>query len=134
MNFRRNINYILSLTIAVAFLSISVFGVFGMMNMDHRGVDSMSTCPFMIGETALCTMNVFDHVASWQAMTASLPVGLLTLVFLIASLVMTGTWLRYLFGPPNTQQARILFPRSHKTHIPSFALLFLAGALNPRAP
>ncbi|HAT68581.1 MAG: hypothetical protein A2481_02560 [Candidatus Yonathbacteria bacterium RIFOXYC2_FULL_47_9] len=134
MKFRTNIKYVLIWATVTAFLGVSVFGIFGMMEMDHNEAGNASTCPFMAGETVLCVMNAFDHIASWQAMTASLPLGLFTIISLLIALALPKTWLRYLFGPPDTLEQQSLFSYSRETHPLPFALLLLESTVSPRAP
>lgn len=134
MRFRTNIKYMLIWATATAFLSVSVFGIFGMMEMDHHEAGSASTCPFMAGETVLCMMDAFDHIALLQGMTASLPIGLLTIISLLIALAIKRTWLRYLFGPPNTPQQQSFFSCSREIYTISFALLLLGSTISPRAP
>lgn len=134
MRFHINIKYLLIWATATAFLGVSVFGVFGMMEMSHNEAGSASTCPFMAGETVLCVMNAFDHIALLQGMTTSLPIGLFTIISLLIALVIKKTWLRYLFGPPDTPEQQSFFSCSQEIHTLSFALLLLRSTVSPRAP
>lgn len=120
----------------IAFLGVSVFGMFAMVGMEHHQEmgGAMSNCPFMIGETALCNMTPFDHIASWQAMFIALPAELSTIVLLLLALVLSWVWLRHLFDPPDTSQLQSHFSYSSDTHAPSFATLLLGSVISPRAP
>ena len=119
--------------IILAFLAVSVFAPLSMMSMEHHEM-GMSDCPFMIGETAICQMNVFDHIASWQVMFTVLPVEFSYFVLLLLALVLSWVWLRHLFDPPDTSQRQSHFSYFRDTHAPSFGLLFLGSVISPRAP
>lgn len=122
-------------TILLAFLTVSVFALPAMATMGHHEMGGVvSNCPFMVGETALCGMNVLDHIASWQAMFTSLPAQLSTIVLLLLALVLSWVWLRHLFDPPDTSQLQHHFSYSRETHAPSFASLLLGSVISPRAP
>jgi hypothetical protein len=118
-----------------AFLYVSVFALPAMATMEHHEMGgAMSNCPFMVGETALCQMNIFDHIASWQAMFIALPAELSTVLLLLLSLVLACVWLRHLFDPPDTSQLKSLFSYSRETHAPSFRAVLLGSVISPRAP
>lgn len=128
----KKLTFLLALT---AFLSVSIFGMFAMVGMEHhQEMSGMSNCPFMIGETALCSMTPFDHIASWQAMFTALPVELSTIILLLLALVLSWVWLRHLFDPPDISQQQSDLSYSSDTHAPSFATLLLGSVISPRAP
>lgn len=121
--------------VILAFLYVSVFALPMMATMEHHEMGgSMSNCPFMVGETALCEMNIFDHIASWQAMFTALPAELSIVLLLLLSLVLTWVSLRHLFDPPDTSQLQSYFSYSRETHAPSFTKLLLGSVISPRAP
>lgn len=121
--------------IITAFLYVSVFALPAMATMSHQETGgAMDSCFFMVGETALCEMNVLDHIASWQAMFTALPAELSTIVLLLLSLVPLLVWLRHLFDSPNTSQLQPHFSYSRDTSAPSFGSLLLGSVISPRAP
>ena len=68
-----------------------------MMSGYHQDGMPMSNCPFAVGEVALCGMNTFDHIASWQAMFTTLPPETFTLVLLALAILLVSGLLRYLY-------------------------------------
>jgi len=127
-------NNLLYGAIILAFLAVGTFSPLSMAGMEHHEMGGTSNCPFMIGETAICQMNVFDHIASWQAMFTALPAELSTIILLLLALVLSWVWLRHLFDPPDTSQLQSHFSYSRDTHALSFALLLLGSVISPRAP
>lgn len=115
-----------------AILFVVVFGFPAMATYHHDGMP-MSNCSFMVAQTALCAMNAVDHLASWQAMFASLPVESfgLTLSLLVISL----GWIlwRYLFYPPDVSPPAYT-AYGIETYTPSFRVFLLGSVISPRAP
>jgi len=93
-----------------------------------------SNCPFMLGETAFCEMNVLNHIASWQTMFTSLPAKLSVFVLVLLVLAVSRVWLRHLFDPHNASEKQTRFSYSSDRHAPSFKSLFLDSVIRPRAP
>ncbi len=117
----------------LAFLYVSIFALPAMATMSHHEGMPTSNCPFMVGETAICQMNIFDHIASWQAMFTALPTELSTIVLLLLSLVLTWVWLRHLFDPPDIRRSES-FVYKVEPFSQSFRTLLLGSAISPRAP
>lgn len=135
MHVSAKVKSLLYSTVLLAFLTVSIFALPMMATMGHHEMGgTMSNCPFMVGETALCAMNVLDHIASWQAMFTALPTELSTILLLLLSLVLTWVWLRHLFDPPDTSQQQSPFSYSRETYALSFSQLLLGSAISPRAP
>ena len=67
----------------VVVLSMSMWGAVstGMMMQDG----TMQNCPFM-GVTALCNMNLLEHLTAWQSMFNAIPASIAS-VFLLLSLL-----------------------------------------------
>lgn len=122
-------------TLLIAYLAVGVFGLLGMATMGHHEMGGVvSNCPFMVGEMALCEMNIFDHIAGWQAMFTTLPPETSTLVLLALSLLLISGLLRYLYDPPDTSQRQSVFRYTRPVHSQSFTSLLLGSAISPRAP
>ncbi len=118
----------------LAYFVVGVFGLFGMATMSHHDGMDMGDCPFMLGETALCEMNVLEHIVSWQVMFTTLPPQLSILALLLLVVLLVFGVLRYLFEPPNASQSQSRFSYSKPTHPSSFTSLLLGSAISPRAP
>src|SRR5258708_39146515 len=72
---------------AVCLLSISFLGIaYSGMRMSTAG--SMPGCPFM-GETGICQMTPFEHIALWQSMFTSTPQPLALLALLLLAFLYT---------------------------------------------
>ncbi|MEK7661982.1 MAG: hypothetical protein AAB355_00560 [Patescibacteria group bacterium] len=94
-------------------------------------------CPYMPG-ISICNMIPFEHISSWQAMFASLPVsqsGFLALLFLIISFIVAILGSERLFYSPPPLK---LFParlfRDKGDYVPSAFLkeALSRGILNPK--
>ncbi len=118
----------------LTFLAVGILGSFAMIGMNHNEMSAMSGCPFAVGETALCEMNILAHIASWQTMFASLPPQVSVFVLLLLAVVLSWARLRYLFGSPNNFQRQLRFLHSSETYAFSFSSLLLGSAISPRAP
>ena len=120
--------------LAPLFIGILLALSFGMlligmnMNMDMRGHMSHTDCPFMIGEQAICQMDVLDHLTAWQSMFNVLVPTLLILF----SVVFVLTFLK-IFSPPDTGQIRYV-QRPKFVYRSLFKQLFIGSVLSPRAP
>lgn len=133
MYWPRNIKrftYCLALT---AFFVITVFAPLSMMSMGHHEM-GMSQCPFMLGEAALCQMNAFDHIASWQTMFTVPSSGLSYFILLLLTLVLLWVSLRHLVDPPDIPQGKFHPSYSSNTDIFPFPVVLFGTVLNPRAP
>lgn len=119
------------LTIA-AFLYVSIFALPMMATMHHHEGVPMSNCPFMIGEAALCEMNVLDHIASWQGMFAGLP-PLENILFLLLALFVAYVITRFVHDPPDTSPPEYILYRTQPASL-SFRVLLLGTTISPRAP
>ncbi len=120
--------------IAIAvFLTVSVFSSTMMPGMSHDEMGGIGNCPFQIGGTILCEMNVLDHLALWKAMFASLSPQI-TIAALLLSALLARAIFRHLFASLDTHGRQPLFAYLHDTHIPSFHLLPFGSAISPRAP
>ena len=121
--------------VAFAFLYVSIFALPTMAITHHHDGVSMSNCPLMFGENAVCDMSIFDHIASWKAMFAVLPIKLTATVLLLTSFVIAFIRLRYLFDPPDASQEKFLFSFLAEGQLGSlFAVLILGSVVSPRAP
>ncbi len=117
--------------LAISFLYVSVFAL-PMMAMNHHDGMAMGNCPFMVGEVALCEMNVLDHIASWQAMLTTLP-PVETVLFLLLALLLSHVVFRFLYDPPDTSPPRRISLRVEPFSL-SFRTLLLGTTISPRAP
>ena len=114
------------------FLGLSHFG----MTMNTEGDMAISDCPFMSG-MAICNMNLFEHIATWQSMFAHIQQpqnSMLVLLFLLsASFVMVG-WIKqsYLSSEDNLYQFAYLPCREYIPKGNSLQDLFSNGILNPK--
>ena len=118
----------------LVFLLVGSFGPLVMMEMSHQEMSTTSSCPFAVGETALCEMNILAHIASWQTMLASLPPQVSVFVLLLLAVVLSWVRLRHLFGSPNNSQQQLRFLHPREAHAFSFSSLFLGSVISPRAP
>lgn len=114
---------------AVLFTTVLIGMVFAIphmgMSMDMAG---HMDCPFMIGEQALCEMNVLDHMGALQSIFSVLAPTLLVLLAVAFVAIVFR-----IFGPPDHipllyLQRRVFSYRS------LFKDLFIGSVLNPRAP
>lgn len=119
-----------TLVTALLLLSLVVVGGFGLVLMtDHH---HELGCPFMLGEEAVCGMDILDHISAWQQMFS---VAIPALFVLAYSVIIVTACLWKFFDPPDF---KLSVPSSIR--VPIFRIfnpcqeLFSCGVLNPRAP
>lgn len=87
-------------------------------------------CPFSMGETAMCSMSVFDHIRNWQVAFAAIFAELLIMAAL--ALVALRQWELVALPEPQYAYVRI---RSRAPDRPTlFQELFSRGILNRKVP
>lgn len=87
--------YIFTLAL-VMFLLVGFCGAFFSFGMEMDGHEMMG-CPFM-GEAAICTMTVFEHLSIWQNIFAAIPQNVgnwITLLLALAILLPIIMFNRY---------------------------------------
>lgn len=116
----------------IALLSITIFLVMGSVGiMAMSGHHHEPGCPFMLGEQAICQMDVFDHITAWQsAFTTIIPT--VVLLILLASVVFIA-W-RYYRSPDLFARSNIPGRIFRSERVSVIQELFSSGILNPRAP
>src|SRR3989344_1701119 len=57
-----------ALPLLTIFILMGTFGVFALMGPMHAEMG----CPFMLGQTALCTTNTLEHLKHWQVAFAGI--------------------------------------------------------------
>lgn len=126
----------LHIAVTLAFVFVTVFSPLGIMDLGHHlDIDGgVGNCFFMIGEIVLCQMNVLDHIVAWQAMFATLPPELTTLIAFLLAVLLAWKTLRHLFDPPDISQKKLGFSCSRKSYNPSIYSLLLGSIISPRAP
>ena len=122
----------------VAFMFMTLFGMFQpAMNMSMGG-DMSSHCPFMTGMN-LCPMTPLEHVSYMQSFFTSIPQQenpFLVLLLALSFIAVFGLpWLRNLFSPPNSSSRSFqYFYRQRSRSIPNVLQeLFSQGILNPKS-
>lgn len=55
----------------LGYISLALFGVFAMGQVHHHAMGTGDNCPFLLGEQAICTMSLTDHVSAWQSLFVS---------------------------------------------------------------
>jgi hypothetical protein len=110
----------------ITYIFLTVFGLLAMEYLHQHSMNSMTNCPFMVGQQSLCTMNFTEHIASWQNLITSTVENLL---ILIVPLFFTSFFI--LLRPPNLTSSR-LYEKPHREH--PIASLFSRGILHPKAP
>ncbi|MBY0473326.1 hypothetical protein K2Q00_03565 [Patescibacteria group bacterium] len=118
------------------FLFLGVFGMPHSMIMGPDGNMTMSNCPFMSGQAAVCNMNPLEHIAAWQSMFTSTfqQNGSTLILLLLAALALALVWTR-LRWPTSQRALRPLFRIARReTYLPPPLLqeLFSNGILNPK--
>ncbi len=123
--------------LVVLFL-FSFFGIaHSSMSMGEDGNMTMSNCPFMSGQAAVCNMNPLEHIAAWQGMFMSIPqqAGSNLIVLLLTAIALSFLWIINLWRPSinHTYSSNHFFVR--KDYIPlasQLQELFSSGILNPK--
>jgi hypothetical protein len=125
------------------FLCIAVFALFMFLfGIPHLGImqemsNQLGNCPFMDGNTSICSMSPMDHIKAWQNMFVTLPIkDTLSLLFLsLALLVLFG--LKFFKKSFFFEQSLI---ETYGSHLPitdififnSLKEAFSRGILNPK--
>ncbi len=128
------INQLLFYILIFAYFAVGVFGLFGMATLVHHNEMAMVGCPFMVGETAICEMNVFDHITSWQVMLTATSPQVSVLALLLLMMLFAFSLLRYFYGSPDASQLKSYFSYFGPAYSQSLTSLFLGSAISPRAP
>lgn len=123
--------FLYSITILI-FLYVTIFGLPLIATMhDHNGMPT-GNCPFTIGKTTLCEMNIIEHITSWQAMFIALPF-IKNILFILLIFILTFVISRFLYDKSTISLSKKLILRI-KTLPLSFSLILLGTIINPRAP
>lgn len=116
-----------------------LLGFFGLPHMvmptDASGGMTMTNCPLMFGQAALCRMDLLGHIAGWQSMlTGIVQQGDIALLLsLLAALIAVRLWQKMRL--PEIENMRMAAKAVRGNHLlpPSPLLeLFSRGVLNPK--
>jgi hypothetical protein len=89
-------------------------------------------CPYMLGEQAVCTMDLLDHFTIWQkTFTTVLPT--IFSLFLIGAVVLIAVYSK-LYKSPLELKALCYVTSVYTASLNPYQLLFSKGILNPKAP
>jgi hypothetical protein len=123
------LKYTLAIAGLVGYIFLSLFGVIVVKNMYHHSMTSMnSDCPFMIGESSLCTMNLNEHISLWKAFTHT-TISKLFVIFFSVTLV-SFVLLDLILHPPRLLNKYLYQKPLREDFITS---LFSSGILNSKA-
>ena len=127
MNKVLNLKKLLAASILIAYVFLSLFGVLQTSHTSHMGHVTHS-CPYMVGEQGLCTMNLFDHIASWQQFSSAV-FPLMNILLALSLVVFSSFWLYLSSSPP------LIYLRLHRRKFtePLYQALFSNGILNSKA-
>ncbi len=128
------INQLLFYILIFAYFAVGVFGLFGMATLVHHNEMAMVGCPFMVGETAICEMNVFDHIASWQEMSNAIFPQVSVLALLLLGVLLVFRLTRYFYDAQDTSQLKSHFSYFTPAYSQSLTSLLFGSAISPRAP
>jgi hypothetical protein len=107
------------------------------MDMSHNKsmAASMSPCPYMVGGSSMCTMNLFDHIQSWQDALRAIPTNTILLVALLLLATFTFSFIRQRYLQEQFERIRIrLYERLARSHTMSlYTHLFSQGILNTKS-
>lgn len=117
-------------------LSFAFMSFFGMsMGMEIMG-GQMSSCPFMMGQAAMCHMDVAQHIAKWQQAFLGIPTQANILAFAILLFAIVIFFIRPFFQLEELTKFVARLYAYHKAHllIVCNPLLgaFSDGILNPK--
>lgn len=115
-----------TLFLVLMYLYLSVCSVFGVAYNHHN---PMSDCPYMTGQHSLCTMDAFEHIATWKSLILTVPSGIYVLALFTLVLVFQ---IFLSASPPLLRQ--FLYYRKVKSQpiIFRLTLAFSDGILNPK--
>lgn len=126
-----HIKHSIALFALAAFLGITFLPSLGMVNMERHTGTPMSSCPFMLGGSTLCTMSVLEHISSWQTLVTAVLPGIVALALFLAIVVLG--FLQLLRDPPDRSPPRAYAPLRLPYALLLVSLL-LGSAISPRAP
>jgi hypothetical protein len=125
MNTVVQIKVLAAMIILVAYAGLSTVGILSMSPMSHSGHHE-PTCPYMVGEQALCQMTIGEHVSAWQQFSRAVFPDVLLLA--IALVALYGFSYRLYRSPPYTAHSR------WRTIVePLYQTLFSNGILHSKA-
>lgn len=118
---------ILGIIAVTSFIFVVSFGAINMVPSHHHEPG----CPFMIGEQAVCAMDLFDHIRAWQSTFMAYLPSVLLLIAL--AYVCSAFW--KITDPPNRLLSYLYRPRRCQADRNIlYQELFSQGILNPKAP
>lgn len=109
-----------------SYLFLAVFGLVAMDHIHHHQTMT-NNCPFMMGEKAICSMSLTNHIELWKSLVTTLSFQIFVLVIMLLFVFFN----LYYFNPPD------LFLRKRSTTIyreSLITILFSKGILNPKSP
>ncbi len=112
-------------------MAIGGLGFLLMAGMDHHS--HAVSCPFMIGEQAVCGMDEISHATIWKAMFAATIPSLLLAIALFAAAIAYRNLFEPAVSPP---QAELDFMRRSPTiaYRNQYQVAFSQGIIHPKAP
>lgn len=111
----------------VAYLWITLFGLFQITSMDHMHTGG-HPCPFMLGQNSICPMDTLHHVAVWESFSHATFSFFNVLLFILIPL--SFFYLILSLPPEDVALKR----RQKPLHTSLYPELFSRGLLNPKAP
>lgn len=115
----------------VLFAFVSMYGMSMGMEIEDG---QMSSCPFMSGQAAICTMNPLEHIASWQNMFTVLAQENILVFLAFASLIFF--FVGRLRGASHIFHGCALYMLGRRIEIPivlsPLQEAFLRGILHPK--
>ncbi len=84
---QKSIQKNIAIVTLLGFLILALFGMFFATTMENNmGHIGTSPCPYEAGQSAVCPMNLFDHIESWQNALRTIPHNTLLILFNIVIL------------------------------------------------
>lgn len=108
-----------------AYVALSVFSLFLIAGHASHGMP-MSHCPYMEGQHAMCSMNVFSHITAWQHIVNIVFPAILLLVVIIVAFPQLPLTINP--SPPTA------ITRRPEGQVFLYVELFSQGILNPKIP
>ncbi len=134
----QKIKLTLGLVVLTSFIFLALFSLNVNTDMKmNQGVKTMSSCPYIQNGAAICTMNIFDHLESWQNSLNIIPIKniISTILFalVLGFIFLSLKKLQWLQEKYKRIRIRIYEKsiRQHKSFV--YTYLFSQGILNPKS-
>lgn len=80
----RNIKLFIAISILLAYISISIFGLF---RSDHTAETPMANCPYTQNGSSICN-NIFDHINDWHKFSNTIIPSLFVFLFITLGIIL----------------------------------------------